>query len=149
MPDQADIERFIASTFRSVWDLELLLELTRSPGDRITRDQLVTALRASDVVVSRGVETLVAAGLAAEDSHGSLYYAPAGAGLDGLAAGLITQEKDGSVRYRPASAELADDVKGAVDLYGAKPDSVRRLIVLASSSGLAAFSDAFRFKGDK
>ena len=124
MPDQSDIERFIASTFRSVWDLELLLELRRSPGDRITRDQLVTALRASDVVVSRGVETLVAAGLAAEDSHGSLYYAPAGAGLDGLAA-------------------------GAVELYRSRPDSVRRLIIAGIPGGLAAFSDAFRIKGDK
>lgn len=124
MPDQADIERFIASTFRSVWDLELLLELKRSPGDPMTRDQLVSALRASDVVVSRGVETLVASGLAAEDSDGSVHYAPAGPGLDELAA-------------------------GAVELYRSRPDSVRRLIIAGIPGGLAAFSDAFRIKGDK
>lgn len=123
MPDQSNIERFISSTFRSVWDLELLLELKHSPEESSTKEQLVSALRASDIIVARGIDTL-------------------------LAAGLITEESDGSVRYRPASAELAADVKGAVDLYRAKPDSVRRLIVLGSSSGLAAFSDAFRIKGD-
>ena len=124
MPDQTNIERFISTTFRSVWDLELLLELCKTPDEDRRQEHLVSALRASDVIVARGIDTL-------------------------LAAGLITQEKDGSVRYRPASAELADEVKGAVDLYGARPDSVRRLIILASSSGLAAFSDAFRIKGDK
>ena len=124
MPDQSNIERFISTTFRSVWDLELLLELYRSADENRTREQLVSTLRASDVIVARGIDTL-------------------------LAAGLITQDRSGSVRYRAASAELADEVKGAIELYAAKPDSVRRLIVLASSSGLAAFSDAFRFKGDK
>jgi len=124
MPDQINIERFISTTFRSVWDLELLLELCKTPDEDRRQEDLVSALRASDVIVARGIDTL-------------------------LAAGLITQEKDGSVRYRPASAELADEVKGAVELYGARPDSVRRLIILASSSGLAAFSDAFRIKGDK
>lgn len=124
MPHQADIERFIASTFRSVWDLELLLELRRSGGDPVTRADLVSALRASDVVVSRGVETLVACGLAAEDSKGCVVYAPAGTGLGDL-------------------------VTGAVELYRSRPDSVRRLIVGGMSGGLAAFSEAFRIKGDK
>ena len=124
MPDQADIERFIASTFRSVWDLELLLELKRSPGERMTRDQLITALRASDVVVSRGVETLVA-------------------------SGLVVEESDGSVHYVPARAELDELAAGAVELYRSRPDSVRRLIIAGIPGGLAAFSEAFRIKGDK
>ncbi len=124
MPDQAAIERFISSTFRSVWDLELLLELCRTPDENRQRDHLVSALPASEVIVAQGIDTL-------------------------LAAGLITQEKDGSVRFRPVSEELAGEVKGAVDLYAAKPDSVRRLIVLRASSGLTAFSEAFRITGDK
>ena len=124
MPDQAVIERFISSTFRSVWDLELLLELRRAPDHSQSKDALVSTLRASDIVVAKGIDTL-------------------------LAAGLIAIEDDGSIRYAPASRELADMVAGAVDLYRSKPDTVRRQIVSASSSGLAAFSDAFRLKGDK
>lgn len=124
MPDQAAIERFISSTFRSVWDLELLLELRREPDQGQSKETLVSTLRASDIVVAKGIDTL-------------------------LAAGLIAIEGDGSIRYAPASRELADMVEGAVDLYRSKPDTVRRHIVRASSSGLAAFSDAFRLKGDK
>jgi hypothetical protein len=124
MPDQAAIERFISSTFRSVWDLELLLELRREHDQSQSKETLVSTLRASDIVVAKGIDTL-------------------------LAAGLIAIEADGSIRYAPASRELADMVAGAVDLYRSKPDTVRRHIVHASSSGLAAFSDAFRLKGDK
>ena len=124
MPDQAAIERFISSTFRSVWDLELLLELRRAPDQGQSKEALVSTLRASDIVVAKGIDTL-------------------------LAAGLIAIEGDGSIRYAPASRELADMVAGAVELYRSKPDTVRRHIVRASSSGLAAFSDAFRLKGDK
>lgn len=124
MPDQAAIERFISSTFRSVWDLELLLELRRAPDQGQSKEALVSTLRASDIVVAKGIDTL-------------------------LAAGLIAIEGDGSIRYAPASRELAGMVEGAVDLYRSKPDTVRRHIVRASSSGLAAFSDAFRLKGDK
>lgn len=123
MPDEADIERFISSTFRSVWDLELLLELRSAGHECRGKDRLVSTLRASDVVVAKGIDTL-------------------------LAVGLIALENDGSVRYAPASRQLGDLVAGVVELYRAKPDAVRRLIVRASSSGLAAFSDAFRLKGD-
>lgn len=124
MASKTDIERFISSTFRSVWDLELLFELRRSPDQSRTQEELVSTLRASDVIVARGIDTLVA-------------------------AGLLSEEKDGSVRYGPASSGLEAEVAGAADLYRARPDAVRRLIIASSSSGLAAFSDAFRIKGDK
>ena len=124
MASKTDIERFISSTFRSVWDLELLLELRRSPDQSRTTQELVSTLRASDVIVARGIDTLVA-------------------------AGLLSEEKDGSVRYGPASSELGEQVAGAAELYRGKPDAVRRLIIGSSTSGLAAFSDAFRIKGDK
>lgn len=124
MPSKPDIERFISSTFRSVWDLELLLELKRSPDEGRTKQQLVSALRASDVIVARGIDTL-------------------------LAAGLIFEENDGAIRYGPVSAELGKEAVAAAELYRTKPDAVRRLIIASSSSGLAAFSDAFRLKGDK
>lgn len=124
MPDQSTFERFISSTFRSVWDLELLLELSRTPEESRTTEQLVSALRASDVIVAKGIDTLVA-------------------------AGLILEESDGSVRFAPASAELAGSVAGALELYRARPDAVRRRIIASSTRGLEAFSDAFRIVGDK
>ena len=124
MPDQADIERFISSTFRSVWDLELLLELTRVSEESRTSAQLVSSLRASDVIVAKGIASLVA-------------------------AGLIAEEGDGSVRFAPASADLAGSAAGALELYRAKPDSVRRRIIASSTRGLEAFSEAFRIVGDK
>lgn len=124
MPDQAAIERFISNTFRSVWDLELLLELRRAPDQSQSKDALVSTLRASDIVVAKGIDTL-------------------------LAGGLIAIEGDGSIRFAPATRDLSDMVAGAVDLYRSKPDTVRRHIVRASLGGLAAFSDAFRLKGDR
>ena len=124
MPDRSTIERFLSSTFRSVWDLELLLELSRTPDESRTTEQLVSALRASDVIVAKGIDTLVA-------------------------AGLILEERDGSVRFAPASAELAESVAGAFELYRARPDAVRRRIIASSTRGLEAFSQAFRIVGDK
>ena len=124
MPDQSTIDRFISSTFRSVWDLELLLELSRAPDESRTTEQLVSSLRASDAIVAKGIDTL-------------------------LAAGLILEESDGSVRFAPASAELSGSVAAAFELYRAKPDAVRRRIIASSTRGLEAFSAAFRIVGDK
>ena len=124
MPDRSTIERFLSSTFRSVWDLELLLELSRTPEQSRTTGQLVSALRASDVIVAKGIDTLVA-------------------------AGLILEESGGSVRFAPAAAELAALVAGAFELYRARPDAVRRRIIASSTRGLEAFSEAFRIVGDK
>lgn len=124
MPDQSDIERFISSTFRSVWDLELLLELSHTPEQSRATAELVSALRASEVIVAKGIDTL-------------------------FAAGLIAEEGDGSVRFAPASAALAGAVAGAFELYRAKPDAVRRRIIASSTRGLEAFSEAFRIVGDK
>ena len=116
-----DIQRFIPSAFRSIWALELLL-LLRSEARAWPRSELVTALRASDLVVAQAIESLVAAGLA-------------------------TVEGD-SARFAPASPELAGLVDRTADFYGRKPDAVRRLIVMGSASGIAAFADAFRLRRD-
>lgn len=77
-------------------------------------------MRASELVVSQAVETLVAAGLASCD-------------------------RDGQVMYLPTSDAVRRLVDEADKLYLTQPDAVRRLIV-GSSSGLAAFADAFKWK---
>jgi hypothetical protein len=123
MKASSDAARFIESTFRSVWALELLLHLRRSPDQAFTSDDLVAALRASDAVISQGIRNLVA-------------------------AGLIVEDDEGRVRYGPASSDLEGNVKAAENLYRVRPDAVRRFIVDARTRGLAAFSDAFKIRGD-
>jgi hypothetical protein len=117
-----DVAPFIASSFRSVWSLELLLLLK---GDRRPwpHEELVIALRASELVVTQALRSLVAAGLAFED-------------------------EDGTATYMPASRDLERLVEETEQLYARKPDAVRRTIVASSSSGLSAFADAFRLRKD-
>lgn len=113
------LETFIASSFRSVWALELLLLLKRE--DRgFPVSELVDQMRASQSVIETALDSLVAAGLA---------------GSDGT-----------RVRYMPVSADMTGLVEQAEQLYRSKPSHVRRLIISSSNKALTAFSDAFRLK---
>lgn len=123
-PSDEQVAAFISDTFGSVWALELLLLLKREGGRAWARPELVTALRASDSVIDRGI-----------------------AGL--FAAGLVVVEEDGAARYAPASPALAALVDAAEALYRQRPDAVRRLIILPRHDGLSAFSDAFRLRKDR
>lgn len=96
-----DLLQFAASTFSSVWALDLLLLLKRQPR-RWRRAELVTALRASELVVTRALDSL----------H---------------AAGLVSIEADAAT-YRPKNGEVADRVDGVQKLYVGRPDTVRRAI---------------------
>lgn len=116
------ISSFIRSSFRSVWSLELLLLLKRDP--RLwPRAEIVTALRASDLIVTQSLEALTA-------------------------AGLVSVDEAGNAAYRPASEGAAELVDGTDALYARTPDAVRRLIVGAIPNPLAAFADAFRLRKD-
>jgi len=121
MTSQEDLATFIASSFRSVWALEILCHL-RSSERELSPDELVTALRASDLVVRQSLAELTAAGLA-----------------------LVAA--DGQVRYAPATAELDRLAAAAAARYATAPGAVRRIIVKAANPGLTAFADAFRLKG--
>jgi hypothetical protein len=116
-----DLIQFIVSSFRSVWALELLLLLKSEP--RIwPRAELVSTMRASELVVTKALDSLLAAGLASVEGEGA--------------------------RYMPVSDEVADNVERTQKLYSARPDAVRRAIVSASAGDLTAFSDAFRLRKD-
>ena len=116
-----DLLSFITSSFRSVWALELLLVLKREP--RLwPRGELVATMRASELVVSKALDTLVA-------------------------AGLVSLEGEGA-RYMPVSDEVADCVDHTEKLYAARPNAVRRAIVSASAGDVTAFADAFRLRRD-
>jgi|SRR5687768_11227426 DNA-binding IclR family transcriptional regulator len=119
MASPDELASFIASSFRSVWALELLL-LLKQQARACSADELVELMRASPSVVERALGTLTAAGLAGSDAHGATYM--------------------------PVSAEVAKLVEETEQLYRSKPNRVRRLIVASGNSGLAAFSDAFRLK---
>jgi len=116
-----DLLRFIASSFRSVWALELLLILKR---DRRlwSHAELVATMRASELVVSKALDALVAAGLASVAGEGA--------------------------EYMPINDEVADCVDQLEKLYAIRPDAVRRAIVSASASGATAFADAFKLRKD-
>lgn len=116
-----DVLRFIAASFPSVWALELLLALRRERRPW-TREQLVTALRASELVVSKALDALVAAGLASVDHEGALYM--------------------------PANQDVDECMDRVEQLYRTRPNAVRRTIVSASTSSAAAFANAFRLRRD-
>lgn len=117
-----EVARFIQSSFRSVWSLELLLLLKRAAGPH-SRDELVTAMRSSELVVAQALDGLVAAGLALVDD-------------------------EGRARYAPLSDDIARLVGETEAMYAGRPDTVRRLIIAASTPGIAAFADAFRLGKD-
>ena len=79
-------------------------------------------MRASELVVSKALEALVAAGLASIEREG--------------------------VVYMPINEQVAGCVNQLEELYSVRPDAVRRAIVSASSSGANAFADAFRLRKD-
>ena len=104
-----------------MWALELLLILKR---ERRTwsYEELVSTMRASELVVSKAVDALVAAGLASIEGEG--------------------------VAYMPINDGVAACVDQLESLYAVRPDAVRRAIVSATSSGASAFADAFKLRKD-
>lgn len=119
MASSDELASFIASSFRSVWALELLLYL-KLEGRSCRRDELVSSLRASPAVIDQALDSLTAAGLVACDGD-VCTYTPA----------------------TPRNALLVDQTE---QLYGSSPDRVRRLIVAGPNKNLTAFSNAFRLK---
>lgn len=122
MPARRDVSAFIRSTFRSVWALELLCFLRKGPDRAWNRDELVAALRASDLVIDQGLAALTA-------------------------AGLVVMLSENQAKYQPVSSDLDALAREAEAQYASSPDKVRRLIV-TGDGGLSAFADAFRVRKD-
>ena len=117
-----ELSTFIQSSFPSVWSLEVLLLLKREPRFW-SGPEIVSALRASDTIVSQSLASLAA-------------------------GGLIVLDHEGKGLYAPASEAIQMRVMEVESVYSRSPDAVRRLIVSTSGNGLAAFADAFRFRRD-
>lgn len=114
-----DVLGFIAASFPSVWTLELLIVL-RHELRAWTRPELVTELHASELVVAKALDALVAAGLASLETDGAAYL--------------------------PVSSEVDACAARAEQLYRSRPNAVRRTIIAANTSSAAAFADAFRIR---
>ena len=121
MASDEDLTSFIGSSFRSVWSLEVLCLLRRAPEQTHSPEEIVSALRASDLVVRQSLGELAA-------------------------AGLVMTVKSGAAQYAPATSRLAELASAAEARYATAPDAVRRIIVRAANPDLAAFSDAFRLR---
>jgi len=117
------VSSFIRGSFRSVWALELLLHLKRTHERAWSPDELVDVLRGSALIVAQSLEGL-------------------------MRSGLVSIDAEGCARYLPASPELERLADATQELYSRKPETVRRIIVSGSHSGLANFADAFRLWKD-
>lgn len=109
--------QFVAANFPSVWTLEILLALKRA-GGACTPQELVARLRASDLVVSKALETLAV-------------------------AGLVSIELDTAV-YLPANRAVSALVEKTEDLYRRRPNAVCRTVVRAGTSSESRFASAFK-----
>ena len=114
---------FVAATFRSAWQLELLCLLRSKPERSWRPEELVRDLSASRLVVEQSVAALVA--------------------LD-----LVSVDGEGAVRY-DAPDHLAGLMTAIVEHYRRSPDAMRRAIARGNSRSLDAFADAFRLRSDE
>jgi hypothetical protein len=119
----AGVDRFLRSTVRSIWELELLLLLQRQRARLWTADELVRDLRASMLIVGDALDALQKAGLVSRNASDQYQYWP------------ITPELD----------RLVDEVAAA---YASSPVAVTEAILSAPSSSVRTFADAFKIKKD-
>jgi len=112
---------FAASSFNSVWSLELLLVLKRDPDHSWGADELIRELRSSQVVVAGALANL-------------------------LGAGLVVESEEKRYRYQTSPARIEELVEALKVVYDTKPTAVVRAIVAAPNRKLKLLSDAFRFK---
>lgn len=115
-----DLLPFIREHIRSVWTLELLLLLKRTPARSWTPDELVRELRASGPLIATNLEALQRAGLTASDEAGRHRWAPASALLEKL-----RNELEAAYRERPVAL---------INVIASPPDKLQSL------------ADAFRIR---
>ena len=113
---------FIRAAVRSVWALELLLAMRRSPDRRWTVDALVQELRGSTMVVREALDGFVSAGLVTSDG-GGFSYAPASPVLAEFAETLEQTYRERPVWVVNAIASRRDKLQSFADAFRLKDDS--------------------------
>ena len=119
---EQDLLAFIREHVRSVWALELLLLLRRTPDRVWSPDELVRELRASTTLVNANLPALER-------------------------AGLVVLTEEGRTRYSPAAPVLAQLCDRLEEAYRQRPVAVINMIA-APADRLQGLADAFKFWGD-
>lgn len=119
----AAVDRFLRSSIRSIWDLELLLLLHAQRARLWTVDDLVRELRASILIVA--------------DALGALQK-----------AGVVSKTGSDAYQFWPISPELDRLVAEVASAYASAPAAVTETILSAPSANIRIFADAFKIKKD-
>ena len=119
-----ELERFLRTSIRSVWEIELLLLLRKEPTRPWRMPELVRQLRASSLVVSDALVALQRIDLVARDPEDRFIY-------------------------RPATAELTEIADDLAANYASAPASIMNVIWSTPATNIQTFADAFRLRKDK
>jgi hypothetical protein len=123
MVADVDLMAFIKRCIPSVWALDVLLLVRRSPARTWSAGELVGELRASDTVVL-GV-------------------------LDGLQRdGLVARDEDGRFHFAPVADLLEELTVALAEAYAERPVAVINAIV-STDANLQTLADAFRLTPPK
>jgi hypothetical protein len=114
---------FLRQSFRSAWDLELLLLLRHNRAASHTVERLIRDLRGSQIIVADSLRILAT-------------------------SGLIEEEPPGSYRYRPATPELECLVEELEKTYAMFPVGLTEAIRSLPNDKIRTFADAFRLRKD-
>ena len=117
-----ELSAFVRQHIRSVWALELLLQLRSDPARVWRKEDLVAQLRATAGIVEDNLARFERSELVVLEGPDTYRYAPASAVLVDLCAKL-----DRAYRERPVAV---------INLISRPPDSIQSL------------ADAFKFRGD-
>ncbi len=115
--------RFVRSSIKSVWALELLLVMRRAASRVWTIDELTHEMRSNRTLVADIASAFVK-------------------------IGLLEEPASETFRYRPASGELDDLVQQLDRLYAERPLALIKEIVSAPNERIQSFADAFKLKKD-
>lgn len=117
------LERFLRTSIRSVWEVELLLLLRKEPSRAWSAAELIRQLRASSLVINDALVAL-------------------------QRVELVTPESAERFCYRPVSAELAAIADELAEAYISVPASIMHVIWSTPRSNIEIFADAFRLRKD-
>jgi len=117
-----DLRAFIRATIPSVWTLELLLFLRGHESRVWSVQELTRELRATTLIVERGLAAFAK-------------------------AGLVVDESGGTVRYAPAAERLRVIVDQIAAAYATQPFAVSNEIY-APEAKIQDFADAFKLRKD-
>lgn len=117
-----DLLGFIRENVRSVWALELLLLMRRSPDRAWKVEELLGELRASTGIVGDNLTRFERAGLVLGDEDGRYRFAPAAPALARLCDELDHAYRERSVAVINAIVTPPDRMQALADAFRIKRD---------------------------